>query len=83
MTLTEISDSLFRHPIELAARSVALDLFVESRAIERLEPFAEPSEFIRRKSGDGLFDIVKLGHARQHSMPTLGWRRPGEDRERP
>ncbi len=52
--LAEIGEGLFGEPVELASLGVALDLLIEARGIERLEPVAEFRELVGRKLGNGF-----------------------------
>ena len=71
--LQDVMDALSAQPmaIELAALGVALDLLVETRGLEFLEPRPKARELVGRELGDGLFDVFKLGHARQDSTAAL------------
>lgn len=60
-TLGVIGKGLLGQAVEPAGLGVALDLVIEARGIERLEPVAEFREFVRRQLGDGLFEVFD-GH---------------------
>lgn len=57
-------ESLFGQAIEPAGLGVALDLLIEARGIERLEPVGEICELVGRQVGDGLFEVFD-GHKEQ------------------
>ena len=57
----EVVDGLVGEMIELARLGVALDLLVEARGVERIEPVAELRELIGGQLGDGVFEVFD-GH---------------------
>ncbi len=57
-----IGDCLVSQPIELAGLGVALDLAVEARGLEFLEPGAKAGELVGRQLGDGFFDVFDGAH---------------------
>ena len=60
-----IGEGFVREPVELAANGIALDLFVETRGVERLEPGPERPKFLGRQPGDGFLDIFNGGHGQR------------------
>ncbi len=57
LVLADIDERMLRRTIEPSRLGVALDLLLETRRIERLEPFAEFGELIRQQLCDGLFEV--------------------------
>ena len=60
-----IGEGFVREPVELAANGIALDLFVETRGVERLEPGPERPKFLMRQPGDGFLDLFNGGHGQR------------------
>ena len=60
-----IGKGFVREPVELAANGIALDLFVETCGVERLEPGPERPKFLGRQPGDGFLDIFNGGHGQR------------------
>jgi hypothetical protein len=59
--LAQIVYRLIGEPVEPAGLGVALDLLIEPRGIERLEPGAEFRELFGRQRSDGFFEVFD-GH---------------------
>jgi hypothetical protein len=55
--LAKVGEGLLGETIELASLGIALDLAIEARAVERIEPIAEFGELVGRKLGDGVFEV--------------------------
>jgi addiction module HigA family antidote len=67
MAFTEIGEGLLCETVEPASLGIALDLLIEARGIERLEPFAEFCELAGRQFGDSLFEVFD-GHAKTYTI---------------
>ncbi len=59
---TKIGKRLVGEAIEFAGLSVALDLLIEARGVECLEPVAKSGELVGRELGDGFFEVFD-GHS--------------------
>ena len=79
--LAEIGNGFIGQPVELAAPRAPLDLVVEPGGVERLEPGAEPDEFIGRQLRYGLLDLFDCGHVQAHI--TVGGVGKGAERAMP
>lgn len=69
----QIVDGRLGEAVEPARPGVALDLVVEARGVERLEPGAEAREVVGREVGDGLLKVFEWhggGHIAQ--LRSLG-----------
>jgi hypothetical protein len=66
-TCLEVRNRLLGQPIEFAGFGISLDLLVEMRRLELLEPSAKLLELIVRQLGDGSLDIFKGRHGQSSS----------------
>jgi len=69
VAFAEVDEGLPSKTIEPAGLGVAFDLLIETRGVERVEPFAESCELIGRQLGDGFFEVFD-GHRKAYTIET-------------